>query len=37
MDTTPQALQRYVGHKNISHTVRHTELARDRFKPFWKD
>jgi hypothetical protein len=28
MDTTPRALQHYLGHKNISHTVRHTELAR---------
>jgi type 1 fimbriae regulatory protein FimE len=30
-------LQHYLGHKNIGHTVRHTELARDRFKGFWRD
>jgi hypothetical protein len=27
----------YLGHKNIAHTVRYTELASDRFKGFWKD
>ena len=32
-----QALQHYLGHKNISHTVRYTEMAPDRFKGFWKD
>ena len=32
-----RALQHYLGHKNISHTVRYTELAPDRFKTFWKD
>jgi hypothetical protein len=26
-----------LGHKNIQHTVRYTELAPDRFKGFWKD
>lgn len=34
-DTRP--LQHYLGHKNIAHTVRYTELAPDRFKGFWKD
>ena len=29
-------LQAYLGHKNIQHTVRYTELAQDRFKNFWK-
>lgn len=32
-----RALQHYLGHKNISHTVRYTEMAPDRFKGFWKD
>jgi type 1 fimbriae regulatory protein FimB/type 1 fimbriae regulatory protein FimE len=32
-----RSLQHYLGHKNIAHTVRYTELAPDRFKGFWKD
>ena len=32
-----RALQAYLGHKNIQHTVRYTELAPDRFKNFWKN
>lgn len=32
-----RALQHYLGHKNISHTVRYTEMAPDRFKDFWKN
>jgi len=32
-----RALQHYMGHKNIMHTVRHTEKAPDRFTNFWKD
>ncbi len=32
-----RALQHYLGHKNIQHTVRYTELAPDRFKEFWND
>jgi type 1 fimbriae regulatory protein FimB/type 1 fimbriae regulatory protein FimE len=28
------ALQAYLGHKNIQHTVRYTELSLDRFKDF---
>jgi site-specific recombinase XerD len=32
-----RSLQHYLGHKNIQHTVRYTELAADRFKGFWKD
>ena len=31
-----RALQHYLGHKNIQHTVRYTELAPDRFKNFWR-
>jgi site-specific recombinase XerD len=31
------ALQHYLGHKNITHTVRYTELAPDRFKTFSRD
>jgi integrase len=30
-----RALQAWLGHKNIQHTVRYTELAPDRFKDFW--
>lgn len=32
-----RALQHYLGHRNIQHTVRYTELAPDRFKGFWKN
>src|SRR6516165_4287645 len=32
-----QALQAYLGHKNIQHTVRYTELSPHRFKYFWPD
>jgi integrase len=31
-----RALQAYLGHKNIQHTVRYTELAPTRFKDFWQ-
>lgn len=31
-----RALQAYLGHKNIQHTVRYTELAPTRFKAFWR-
>ena len=31
-----RALQAYLGHKNIQHTVRYTELSPDRFKNFWR-
>jgi len=32
-----RALQAYLGHKNIQHTVRYTELSPKRFKDFWRD
>jgi len=32
-----RSLQAYLGHKNIQHTVRYTELAPTRFKGWWKD
>lgn len=32
-----RAIQHYLGHRNIAHTTRYTELAPDRFKTFWKD
>jgi integrase len=32
-----RALQAYLGHKNIQHTVRYTELSPTRFKNFWRD
>ncbi len=31
-----RALQHYLGHKNIQHTVRYTELSQDRFRDFWR-
>src|SRR5262249_29403583 len=31
-----RVLQHYLGHKNIQHTVRYTEMAPDRFKDFWR-
>ena len=32
-----RAVQHYLGHKNIQHTVRYTELSAARFNEFWKD
>jgi integrase len=32
-----RSLQAYLGHRNIQHTVRYTELSPDRFKNFWRD
>jgi site-specific recombinase XerD len=32
-----RAVQAYLGHANIAHTVRYTELAPQRFKHFWSD
>ena len=34
--TTPAPYRLGLGHKNIQHTVRYTELAPDRFKNFWR-
>jgi integrase len=31
-----RTLQAWLGHKNIQHTARYTELAPDRFKNFWR-
>ena len=31
-----RALQAYLGHRNIQHTVRYSELAPTRFKDFWR-
>ena len=31
-----RALQAYLGHKNIQHTVRYIELTPKRFKDFWR-
>jgi len=31
-----RALQAWLGHKNIQHTVRYTEMAPDRFRDFWR-
>jgi type 1 fimbriae regulatory protein FimB/type 1 fimbriae regulatory protein FimE len=30
-----RALQHYLGHKNIRHMVRYSELSPERFKNFW--
>jgi type 1 fimbriae regulatory protein FimB/type 1 fimbriae regulatory protein FimE len=32
-----RALQLWLGHKNIQHTVRYTELSATRFKNFWRE
>ncbi len=32
-----RSVQHYMGHKNIQHTVRYTELATGRFDSFWED
>jgi integrase len=31
-----RALHAYLGHRNIQHTVRYSELAPTRFKDFWR-
>lgn len=31
-----RALQAYLGHRNIQHTVRYTELSPERFRDFWR-
>jgi site-specific recombinase XerD len=32
-----RTLQAYLGHRNIQHTVRYTELSPARFKNLWRD
>ena len=32
-----RSIQDYLGHKNIQHTVRYTELSPTRFKDFWSN
>jgi len=32
-----RAIQDYLGHRNISNTIRYTELSPTRFKDFWRD
>jgi type 1 fimbriae regulatory protein FimE len=32
-----RSIQHYMGHRNIQHTVRYTELAPDRFRGGWND
>jgi integrase len=32
-----RSLQAYLGHKNIQHTVRYSEMSPMRFKDFWRD
>ena len=34
--TRTRSLQHYLGHRNIHHTVRYTELSAHRFKDFWR-
>jgi site-specific recombinase XerD len=31
-----RALQAYLGHRNIQHTVRYTEMSPTRVKDFWR-
>ena len=32
-----RAIQLYLGHRNIQHTVKYTELGAGRFQNFWRD
>jgi len=32
-----RAIQHYLGHRNITHTCRYTDLATNRFENFWRD
>jgi len=32
-----RSIQHYLGHKNIQHTVKYTELDKSRFYNFWRD
>ena len=32
-----RSIQAYLGHKDIRHTVRYTELTPQRFQNFWED
>jgi site-specific recombinase XerD len=32
-----RTLQAYLGHRNIQHTVRYTELSPSRFRGLWDD
>jgi site-specific recombinase XerD len=32
-----RAIQDYLGHKNIHHTVRYTQMSPNRFETFWRD
>jgi site-specific recombinase XerD len=32
-----RSLQAYLGHRNIQHTVRYSEMSPTRFKNFWRD
>ena len=32
-----RTIQAYLGHRNIKHTVRYTQLAPDRFRTLWRD
>ena len=35
--TDTRTIQSYLGHKNIQHTVRYTELASTKFQGLWDD
>ncbi len=32
-----RAIQLYLGHRNIQHTAKYTELGAGRFQDFWRD
>ncbi|MBK2049843.1 tyrosine-type recombinase/integrase, partial [Francisella noatunensis] len=32
-----RTIQQYLGHRNIKHTVRYTELSSNKFNNLWKD
>jgi len=37
MGQDTRAIQHYLGHQNIHHTVHYTQLTSERFKDFWKE
>jgi len=32
-----RTIQAYLGHRNIKHTVRYTQLTPERFRSLWRD
>ena len=36
-DNDTRSIQQYLGHRNIRHTTRYTELSPSKFNKFWSD